>query len=166
MIEAFAPDAPDEPFAHRIHQRRTHRRSKNANASAFGSLIEDWAELVVAIADKELRPLSEGSSFPARTSSEDSCSTRVPEGHARHALSRTRFVERSIPFSWARPLYVAVKRFPLACCPKGCRRRSLLAAHRLTRSLTGQPGNVATPPARGRSARQRRQLRDRRDPHW
>ncbi len=40
MIEAFAPDAPDEPFAHRIHQWRPHSRSKNANPSAFGSPIE------------------------------------------------------------------------------------------------------------------------------
>ncbi len=60
MIKGFAPDAPDEPFAHRIHQWRTHSRSKNANPSAFGSPIEGGAELVVAIADKELRPLSEG----------------------------------------------------------------------------------------------------------
>jgi hypothetical protein len=60
MIEAFAPDAPGEPFAHRIHQWRTHSRSKDANPSAFGRPIEDGAELVVAIADNELRSLSEG----------------------------------------------------------------------------------------------------------
>jgi hypothetical protein len=47
-------------FAHRIHQWRTHSRSQNANPSSFGGPIEDGAELVVAIANNELRSLSEG----------------------------------------------------------------------------------------------------------
>ena len=57
VIKAFAPDAPQKPFAHRIHQRSLHRGAQDANPGALGDAIEDRTELVVAIADNELRPL-------------------------------------------------------------------------------------------------------------
>ena len=34
VIEAFAPDAPQKAFAHRIHQRRLHRRAQDAEETA------------------------------------------------------------------------------------------------------------------------------------
>ncbi len=59
MIEALAPDTPQKPLAHRIHQRRAHRRAQDANPGALGNAIEVRAELVVSIADDDLRALAE-----------------------------------------------------------------------------------------------------------
>ena len=60
MVEAFAPDAPQKAFAHRIHQRRLHRRAQDANPGALGQAIEVGTELVVAVADEDLRASPEG----------------------------------------------------------------------------------------------------------
>src|SRR5580658_1062198 len=59
VVEALAPDAPQKPFAHRVHERRLHRGAQDVNAGAIGDAIEDRTELVVTIANDELRPLPE-----------------------------------------------------------------------------------------------------------
>jgi len=60
VIEAFASDAPEKSFAHRIHQGSLNRGAQDANPGACGDAVEDGPELIVAIADDELRPLPEG----------------------------------------------------------------------------------------------------------
>jgi hypothetical protein len=60
LIQAFASDAPEKSFAHGIHQGSLNRGAQHANPGACGDSVEDSAELVVAIADDELRLLPEG----------------------------------------------------------------------------------------------------------
>jgi hypothetical protein len=60
LIEALAPDAPQKPLAHRIHQGCAHRRGQDANPGALGNAIEVSAELIVSIADDDLRPWPKG----------------------------------------------------------------------------------------------------------
>jgi len=59
VIEAFAPDAAQKSLAHRIHQGSLYRCAQNANPGALGDAVEDRAELVVTIANDELRALPE-----------------------------------------------------------------------------------------------------------
>jgi len=59
VIEAFAPDAAQKSLAHRIHQGSLNRFAQNANPGPFGDTVEDRAELVVTIANDELRALPE-----------------------------------------------------------------------------------------------------------
>jgi hypothetical protein len=57
VIEALAADAPQKSFAHRVHERPTHGRAQDANAGAAGHAVEGLTELVVAVANEELRTL-------------------------------------------------------------------------------------------------------------
>ena len=49
VIEALAPDAPQESLAHRVHQRRPHGRAHDTGTHARGDAVQDRAELVVAM---------------------------------------------------------------------------------------------------------------------
>jgi len=60
VVEALAADATQEAFAHRIHQGRPDRGVQDARPDARGDAVEDGSELVVAIADDELRRVPEG----------------------------------------------------------------------------------------------------------
>jgi len=60
VIEAFASNATKESLAHGIHQRCLYGCSHYANSDARGDAIEVCPKLVVAIANENLRPLSEG----------------------------------------------------------------------------------------------------------
>jgi hypothetical protein len=60
VFEALAADAPQRSFTHRVHQRRLHRGAPDANPGAVGNAIEDRTELIIVIADDELRSLPEG----------------------------------------------------------------------------------------------------------
>jgi hypothetical protein len=46
VVEAFAPDATEEPLAHGIHERSTDSRPKAANRGACGSLKRQAARLL------------------------------------------------------------------------------------------------------------------------
>jgi hypothetical protein len=59
VIEALPPHASEESLAHRVHERRLDRGAQKANAGASGDAIERRTELVVAVADDEVRSLSE-----------------------------------------------------------------------------------------------------------
>lgn len=59
VIETLAPDAPQESLAHRVHQRCPHGSAHDTGTRAHGDAVENRAELVVAVADNELRPVPE-----------------------------------------------------------------------------------------------------------
>jgi hypothetical protein len=60
VIEALAADTSQESFAHRVHQRCLDRGAQKARTCALGDAVELRTELVIAVAEDELRPLSEG----------------------------------------------------------------------------------------------------------
>ena len=64
VVEAFAPDAPEEPLAHGIHERSTNRRPENANPSAVRRAVKVGAELAVVVADEEFGPGAEPRGLP------------------------------------------------------------------------------------------------------
>jgi hypothetical protein len=59
VIEALAAGTSQESFAHRVHQRRLDRGAQKARTGALGNAVELRTELVIAVADDELRPRSE-----------------------------------------------------------------------------------------------------------
>ena len=74
VIEALAPDAAQKSLAHRVHERRPHRGAQDASSGALGNAVEGRTELVVPIADDELRTLPEGGRVGARVT--PTCTTR------------------------------------------------------------------------------------------
>jgi len=64
VIEALLSDAPQISLYHRIHQWRPYRRPNNADASSLRHSVKVSPELVIPIADDELRSLTEWSGIP------------------------------------------------------------------------------------------------------
>ncbi len=60
VIKALASYAPDGALTDRIDQRRAHGGSNDTGSGSLGDTSEINAELVIAIADDELRPSSKG----------------------------------------------------------------------------------------------------------
>lgn len=59
VIEALASHAAEEALTDGVDQRGTHRGANDSRASALGNSVELGAELVVTIADDELRSIAE-----------------------------------------------------------------------------------------------------------
>ena len=50
---------PQESLAHRVHERRPHRGAQDASTGALGNAVECRTEIVIPVADDDLRSLPE-----------------------------------------------------------------------------------------------------------